>query len=361
MTAPVVKLIPIIAACLLLAGCAQTGPPLPPSLELPKPPSDLRASRKGNNVTLIWTAPTRTTDRQSIRSLGETHICRSTDPDMTTCGNPIHAISPSQTPASTAQAAEPQVFTDELSFSMQQNNPAAAVTYAVEVLNREGRGAGISNRVYVCAVPTLSPPSDLAALLTGDGVELTWTGIAETENTPDITHHYRIYRREEGSARDAVAGELAFGSSGPMRFLDFSFEWEKTYLYRVTAVTMVAHPPSGEIQIEGDDTPAVRVVARDIFPPAVPSGLQAVYSGEAPKTFIDLIWAPVTNADLAGYNVYRREADGSRTKVNSDLVKTPAYRDMSVVSGKTYTYSVSSVDVRGNESPLSDEASEHVP
>ncbi|MGA9862696.1 MAG: hypothetical protein WBQ19_11340, partial [Terriglobales bacterium] len=65
------------ALCLLLAGCAQTGPPLPPSLELPKPPTDLRATRKGNRVTLTWSEPTLTTDRQSVRYLGPTLIRRS--------------------------------------------------------------------------------------------------------------------------------------------------------------------------------------------------------------------------------------------------------------------------------------------
>src|SRR5580692_3572850 len=83
------RFIALPARCLLLASCAQTGPPLPPSLELPKPPADLRASRKGNRVTLTWSEPTLTTDRQSVRYLGPTLICRSTDAEITACGNPL--------------------------------------------------------------------------------------------------------------------------------------------------------------------------------------------------------------------------------------------------------------------------------
>jgi fibronectin type 3 domain-containing protein len=89
--------------------------------------------------------------------------------------------------------------------------------------------------------------------------------------------------------------------------------------------------------------------------------LQAGYSGEGQKPFIDLIWAPVTNADLAGYNVYRREGAGLAIKLNSELVKSPAYRDFAVISGKTYSYSVSAADVRGNESQRSEQTSEPVP
>jgi len=47
--------------------------------------------------------------------------------------------------------------------------------------------------------------------------------------------------------------------------------------------------------------------------------------------------------------------------MNRELVNTPAFRDTDVASGKTYTYSVSAVDVRGNESAPSEEASEAVP
>jgi fibronectin type 3 domain-containing protein len=90
--------------------------------------------------------------------------------------------------------------------------------------------------------------------------------------------------------------------------------------------------------------------------------LQAAYSGEGQKPFVDLIWAPVMNADLAGYNVYRSEAAGeAMVKLNSELVKSPSYRDSAVASGKTYSYSVSAVDVRGNESPRSEATSEPVP
>jgi len=59
--------------------------------------------------------------------------------------------------------------------------------------------------------------------------------------------------------------------------------------------------------------------------------------------------------------VYRHEEGAAPVKVNTELVKTPAYRDANVASGKSYWYSVSAVDVRGNESAKSEEASERVP
>ncbi|MGA9988223.1 MAG: hypothetical protein WBP69_10610, partial [Terriglobales bacterium] len=357
---------------------AQTGPPLPPSLELPKPPTDLRATRKDNRVTLTWSEPTLTTDRKSVRYIGPTLVCRSLDPELATCGTPVATLpapAPSAAPKKSSRSAQksaatPQTFTDALPASMEHQDPSAELTYAVEVLNRNARSGGLSNRVHVSAIVTLPPPTDLSAQLTGDGTVLTWTSAGESRDaasSPAVQHRYRVYRRDESSRKDAIAGEVPVPSErGPVHFTDSTFEWEKTYLYRVTTVSIVKHPDSNsEVQVEGDDTPPVRIIAHDVFPPSVPAGLQAAYSGEGQEPFIDLIWAPVTNADLAGYNVFRSETNGAEVKMavklNAELVKSPSYRDFAVASGKTYTYSVSAVDVRGNESQRSEPTSEPVP
>jgi len=369
MKAPSTTFIALSALCLLLAGCAQTGVPLPPSLELPKPPSDLRAARKGNFVTLTWSEPALTTDHESVRSIGLTRICRSTEADITACEHPVANVPPpTTTPRKSGQKSQakqstPQTFTDTLPSSVLSDDPQAELTFAVEVLNRSARGAGPSNRAHIPAIVALPVPTDLVAQPNEDGLLLTWTSVGHPSVNSGVQFRYRIYRRDEGTGKETVAGEVPAGAAGPANFLD-AIEWEKTYLYRITAVSIVSRP-GGEVQVEGDDSPTLRVVAHDVFPPAVPVGLQAVYSGEGQKPFIDLIWAPVTSADLAGYNVYRKEANGAEAatavKLNSELVKAPSYRDSAVSSGKTYVYSVSAVDARGNESALSEEASELVP
>jgi hypothetical protein len=355
----------LLGGICLLAGCAQTGTPLPPSLELPRPPSDLRADRKASSVILTWEEPTLTTDHQSVRYLGPTQICRLDDPKATTCGVPVQILPPpattSRKSAKKAQKKQgaPVAFKDTLPASLLSDDPDAEITYAVEVLNRNARSAGLSNRVEVPAIRTLPAPADVSAELNDDGVLLKWTSSGAPPSKPNLQYRYRIYRREESVAKDAVAGEIPVGIAGPEHFLD-SIEWEKTYIYRITAVSIITKA-TGEVQVEGDDSPTVRVVAHDVFPPSVPAGLQAVYSGEGQKSFIDLIWAPVASADLAGYNVYRSESGGVFVKINSEFVKTPFYRDATVLSGKTYSYAVSAVDVRQNESARSETAAESVP
>jgi hypothetical protein len=107
----------------------------------------------------------------------------------------------------------------------------------------------------------------------------------------------------------------------------------------------------------------------------VPQNVQAVFAAAAPA-FIDLTWTPVLDADLAGYNVYRRDPvpphqraasagdPGEYTaprKINPAPLTAPAFRDLQIERGKRYLYSVSSVDLRGNESARSAETGESVP
>jgi hypothetical protein len=380
------KIVAFLGAPLFLVNCATMAPPQPPSLELPQPPTDLHAVRKGEKVILTWTVPGRTTDRQRIHTVGLTRICRGLEAQLTQCGTPVgeaKAQSPAMGSSETKSSADKSsaakssaqkvtaTYIDTLPTEMESDDPAAFVMYAVEVLNSDGRGAGISNQVRVPTIRTLPPPEDFAARVTSKGIELTWTNdlsaaSAKASVANGVRYVYRVYRREEGSNESSVVASIPAGGAPSLTLTDSNFDWEKTYWYRAETATVISVPDKPEQQIEGADTPELKVFADDVFPPAVPSGLQAVFSGPGQPPFIDLIWAPVTDADLDGYNVYRREEGSGEersapVKLNVALVKTPAYRDTNVQSGKTYLYSVAAVDIRGNESARSEEASERVP
>jgi len=378
-------LFPALSALTLtvtFTACATIGPPQPPSLELPKAPTDLRAARKGDRVILTWTVPNVTTDRKTIRNLGPTRICRGLETKLTQCGVPVgeaaaqgsssaqgnSSAQASSTQAKNSTSAKPSKqkvsgsYTDLLPGQLESDNPSGFITYGVEVLNTDSRGAGVSNQVRVSLVRTLPPPQDFGARVTSRGVVLKWTNDVRSENpSATIRYVYRVYRRLEGSQQETVVGEIAVAGAAELELTDSNFEWEKTYEYRVEAVTVIAQEKQAALQIEGDDSAEVKVFADDVFPPVVPSGLQAVFSGPGQKLFIDLVWAPVADVDLDGYNVYRREEGTAAVKVNLGLVKTPAYRDENVASGRRYFYSVSTVDVRGNESARSEETGENVP
>ena len=173
---------------------------------------------------------------------------------------------------------------------------------------------------------------------------MTWDPLVPPPQIPGLRYLYRVYRRDAQTEQVSVAGELPVSGEANPTLVDTGFEWERNYDYWVTGVTLIQQA-SGAERVEGEDTPPVHVVTRDIFPPATPSGLQAVFSGPGQKPFIDLVWLPDTEADLAGYNVYRQEQGGEPVKISTQPVKTPAFRDSAVVAGHEYVYSVSAVDI----------------
>jgi hypothetical protein len=345
-----------LAALVLTAGCGQPGAPMPPSLHLPVPVRDLRATRVGEKVTLTWTVPYETTDREAIRQAGKMRVCRilTTEDE---CGKVVGEV-----PASKGKEISRRDHPLEASFSDTLTpelhaKPLAQAIYTIEAVNDSGRSAGFGNRVDVPLVPTTAPPHAVSARVEADGVHLNIPPQAmQSEPDPRIQYWYQVTRNivPAGNNTPDLVGEAP--AIGEVNIVDRNFEWEKNYSYTVTPISWVETQPNGKrlYSVPGESAAPVEVATKDVFPPATPTGLQAVYTSGPPKT-IDLTWAPNTDADLAGYNVYR----GSQ-RINTELVKTPTYRDPVTVPG-VYAYSVTAIDLRGNESAKSAEASEKEP
>ncbi|MFZ3210938.1 MAG: fibronectin type III domain-containing protein [Terriglobales bacterium] len=355
-----IRLLTIVAVLALatLLACGIPGAPQPPSLQLPGAVGNLQAVRKGDQVTLTWTTPRDTTDRKRIKHLGVTRICRAVDRvAVAECVETVGTLPPEHTPPGAAAS-----YADTLPKQLQEAHPSGFATYAVEVENTGGRSAGLSNQVIVPLEPTLPPPSRLSAKVTAEGVEIIAYG--QRGSMPGALTAYHLYRRVQGGKGEVDLGEPSsvevMGLAYTVNFLDHSAEWEKTYLYKVVGVT-TEQIQGKDQRIEGEDSAEVAVFVHDVFPPAVPTSLQAVSAGTPQQPFIDLSWAPDTESDLAGYNLYRHEEGAAPVKINSEVVKAPTYRDTAVQPGHRYWYSVSAVDVRGNESERSAEASESVP
>jgi fibronectin type 3 domain-containing protein len=57
-----------------------------------------------------------------------------------------------------------------------------------------------------------------------------------------------------------------------------------------------------------------------------------------------------SNPPVAGYNVYRESQSGSATKLTVRIVEGTQYTDNAVQAGQIYSYYVTSVDFKGQES-----------
>lgn len=81
-----------------------------------------------------------------------------------------------------------------------------------------------------------------------------------------------------------------------------------------------------------------------VVKPPIPTGV----SGVAGNTSVDLSWVSSSDPSIVGYNIYQ---DG--VKVNSTPVVEPTYSISGLVTNQTYEFRLSSVDIDGLESSLS--------
>jgi len=93
--------------------------------------------------------------------------------------------------------------------------------------------------------------------------------------------------------------------------------------------------------------------AVDTIPPAAPVALTATPANEV----VTLDWTANTEADLAGYIVYRVDSPpGLFVQINAMLVTGTTFQDNSTINCTTFSYVVTAVDNAGNESSDSNEA-----
>lgn len=361
-----------LAAALLLAGCGTPAAPQPPSLKLPVPVEDLAASRTGNQVTLIWTMPKKNTDKLLLKGELPARVCRKEG-----AGN-CAAAGAALTVAPGADGS----FTETLPAELAAGAPRP-LSYFVELKNHNGRSAGLSNAAVVLAGVAPAPVANLSAEVRKTGVVLRWSSLQTAAQESSVI---RLRRKllnpppvpksqpgllapqpeplEQNLLVDSCAPDAVKGSC---RALDSSIRFGQVYEYRAQRVTRVT-VEGKTLELAGELSAPERVEARDIFPPAVPVSLAAVAAtsengaGNAPQYAIDLSWQPVTDFDLSGYVVYRREGDAAWQRVSPAApLLPPAFHDSQVLPGHSYVYAVSALSQSGYESARSAETEESVP
>jgi hypothetical protein len=341
-----------------ISGCGLPASPQPPSLNLPEPVIDLAASRAGNIVHLHWTMPRRTTDKVLLKGDQPVHICRRVEKN-----GPCEAAGDIQA----APRAEAD-FDDHLPPAL-TSGPPHLLEYYVELKNRHGRDAGPSNIAYTAAGADLPQVTALHGAAQIEGVALQWT----PEPGGDVIRLKRVLveapkEKKSGKPDSSVTSapatpqeqtlEVATPDRGGV--LDRDAALDHTYRYtvqRVSKLTLDGHA----FEVLSMPSETITINAKDIFPPRVPTELQAVADPDAHA--IDLSWAPNTEADLAGYVVYRRDAgtDIPPVKISSSSVTAPSFRDPNPQPGQRYRYSISAIDRNGNESTRSTEVEEALP
>jgi hypothetical protein len=357
----------LLSSGVALAGCGMPGAPQPPSLHLPVRVGDLSAVRTGNQVAVTWSMPKRDTDKVLLKGNVTVRVCRN------------ESVTASCSAAATVQVAPDAhgAFTDTLPPALAEGAPRV-LTYFVELDNRKGRAAGLSNGAQILAGEAPAAVDGLAAEMRREGVLLRWAPAPPDAAPVAVRLVRKLVSPPAPATSRSTEGPLAPRPEPPVRTLliepaarldhalDSSIQFGGTYEYRAQRVARV--PVNGEtLELAGPLSGPVRIAAVNVFSPAVPRGLAAVATAgaEGAGPAIDLNWQPGTEADLAGYVVYRREAgqpDSSWQRISpAQPVAQPDYHDVNVQPGHTYLYAVSAIDQQGHESARSAETEETVP
>jgi hypothetical protein len=311
-----------VMATLALAGCGYVGDPLPPALKVPKPVTDLAARQVGASVLVEFTIPDRTLEELPLAELGgvEAKVGLGATPfDAAAWSGAARTLD--------VDARKPGKVTAKFPVA---DWAEKEVVLGVRLASTKMRVSPWSNFVVLRVVPSIETPKNVRAMATPSGVALDWTDLAARRDV-----EWRVFRKSES---DAEPVELA--NVKEARHVDTGAEFEKSYSYTVvgysgTALSEVSEP--------------VTITPVDQFAPAVPTGLSALAGPAA----VQLSWERNAETDLAGYRIYRAEADGEFKRI-AEQSTSANFRDPDVKSGQRYRYAVSAVDKKGNESPKSE-------
>ncbi len=228
------------------------------------------------------------------------------------------------------------------------------VSYRVRTAAGSSDWSAPSKAADVTLTVPPEPVRELTATVSGDAVELRWQ--APQPGPSPSPETFLLYRTELGPGGTAAA-PVASGATTGTSYRDTSVEPGRSYRYTVRDVARA----NGK-EVESADSEAV-VVHVVVAPPAAPEGLTAIpvqAPGGSPE--VDLSWEIGSEANLAGYNVYRSEQPGQRgARLNRQVLAAPAFRDTTVTPGRSYWYSVTAVDQTGNESQASAPVTVSVP
>ena len=180
--------------------------------------------------------------------------------------------------------------------------------------------------------PVSGPSLPTGLTAAGNGISLDWA-----DNTEANLAGYNVYRAtSSGGTYTKLNSALVLTSN----YVDSATTIGTTYFYKVTAVDNAGNESAQTAFVSATRT-------SDSIAPAAPKNLVPTPAANG----IHLDWSNNTEADLAGYNVYRSSsASGPWTKLNTTLVASSDYVDTTAPVGVVSFYQVTAVDTSANES-----------
>lgn len=334
-------------------GCGLKSKPLPPEMVIPGTPTGLRAEVEAQGVKVSCAVPERNTDGSALTDLEAVEFQRGvpSQEDCPTC--PLNFVNVGEAPYKYSPG-EPMPK-GRLSFLDPLDKPGL---YRYRAVARNSRGERSkpsgSTQIYWDL-----PPAKVEALkvVAGDQkVELQWSQVTRAANgsllAPDEVM-YEIFRKKEGGGFGVAP--LNPSPIAQNSYLDTAVQNQVAYAYKVRAVRR-----TGERLVPGAFSEPVEAIPQRLAPPDPPKGLV----GFPTSVGVRLVWEGGPGKGVSGYKVYRAsEPRGPWEPMSQEVVVTPYFDDKEVQQGRTYWYSVSTLDdtTPPQEGPKSEPVRVHMP
>ncbi len=198
--------------------------------------------------------------------------------------------------------------------------------YCAEVIR-----ASLATAVSYAKMP--SAPFNPVAFDTGEGnsLQVSWSSVFD----PDFDYYMLYYGTDPENLNSSV---VVMGNSYTLNGLTTG----QTYYLKVTAVST-----------SGDESLPVNFSGTPNLIPLTPQN----FNDMPYLNSVRLLWEANTELDLAGYLIFRSQSpDETGAQITPNPVTSPVLYDYDVVGSPDfyYYYRVCSIDLSGNQSPLSD-------
>ena len=369
---------------LFLSFCGKKGPIFAPRIRTPQGIKTFRAIQKGDTLILEWTNPTTYGDGKALPEIEEIEVWlyereiespkdgespgEGESPrgeESPRRGEPV-GIEEFVKNAKIISLIKREVFSwYRIRESNEPESPqfcyfyklsgkdlaSKTLIFSLRIKYRKRKEAAFSDLKSIEPKIIPLPPRKVKANMLEDRIEIRWDPPRWNINQtwPPIVLGYNIYRMEEGGEEE-LPQRINSRCRNQAKFEDKNFLFGKVYQYFVRAAA-ASEPP----YFESDDSELIEITARDVFPPAVPTGLMSV----AGENFVAISWSENREEDLAGYRVWRKAENGDEyILLTQDPIRENTYSDTTVEKNKRYYYAITAQDINGNESQRSELISE---
>jgi hypothetical protein len=348
-----------VLVLLALPACGKKGDPLAPLRKTPPPVSGLRLAQRGDQIEIAYQVPRSSVDGAPLPGLDLELQVAQGDGDFEKLAT---KKTRQESPGALAHEVLPLPA------------PGTTVRVAVRAVAKS-RPSARTPILSLTAVAAPVAPNDFQAVLTGDGVALSWKGPRPTPVAPPPPTPLGPpgLPSRPGTPAAASAAKPPTGSSGaappfgggfsvyrrsadgvytaPLAppidqksFVDGGAAIGQTVCYTVRAVARL------EPLVESAAAPEACVGVADISPPAAPTGLSVMPVSDG----LELAWSPSPEADLAGYRISRASGSGATEALAEAAPNQTQYLDKTAVRGVRYRYRLVAFDQAGNASEPSD-------